>query len=62
MVDIIQLSPEEKVNGADEIPRREASRYTSRIFRVTGTNQNARKLLFTDFVNTKYISSAMNRP
>ena len=26
-----------------------------RIFRVTGANQNARKLLYTDLVNTKYI-------
>ena len=26
-----------------------------RIFRVTGANQNARKLLSTDFVNTKVI-------
>ena len=30
-----------------------------RIFRVTGTNQNARKLLSTDLVNTKRIYSPL---
>ena len=29
--------------------------HSARIFRVTGANQNARKVLFTDLVNTKYI-------
>ena len=55
------------MNSGGYIPRREASRYIStalhrsqnseypRIFQVTGANQNARKLLSTDLVNTKKV-------
>ena len=52
------------MNSGGCIPRREATRHFSlrlqngeypRIFRVTGANQNARKLLSTDLANTNRI-------
>ena len=48
----IQLFPEGEVNRGGYIPRREAWRYISDIFRVMGANQHARKLLSSDLVNT----------
>ena len=58
----IQLSPEGEVNMGGYIPTRHFSLGSQnseypRIFRVTGANQNARKLLSTDLVNTNMIYS-----
>ena len=53
----IQLSPEGEVNSGGYIPRRLSLRSQNseypRIYQVTGANQNARKLLSSDLVNTK---------
>ena len=42
---------------ARHFPLRSQNGEYPRIFRVTGANQNARKLLSTDLVNTKYLYS-----
>ena len=52
----IELSTEEEVNSGENSSKRDAILASvakqPRIFRVTVANQNARKLLFTDLVNT----------
>ena len=51
---IISTSTTKSVIYCLHIPQLQNSGYL-RIFRVTGANQNARKLLSTDLVNTKCI-------
>ena len=52
---IAQISSFENVSRLDASLAPVAKHWIAKIFRVTGTNQNARELLFTDLVNTKYV-------
>ena len=52
---IAQISSFENVSRRDAILAQVAKHWIAKIFRVTGANQKARELLFTDLVNTKYV-------
>ena len=52
---IAQISASENVLKPDAILAPVEKQWIAKIFRVTGANQNARQLLFTDLVNTNNI-------